>query len=372
MPTNPKLPLLEGLISPPERQAILQARPTAPIHPLAALLIGESPQTRLIAANTERALGRVRGHDAPWIDTQRKRLLQTDTLTEPASALAELRAYGALLEAGLSVAATPTTSTRAQPDFKVRFGNEEMRVEVHAKQHDESMATEIELFHRTDVAEGATQSTSQPPSRVTIRTLAVQPFGRPRPGKPDDTVQTTAISKVSQIKDDEAQFTEGIPALLWLDLQDAHNLSMALSVEDCSPMASWRGSLSSGVLWYALYGWRGAPVFEHHCPLLPFEGRGLRPMAHDGRFRRSARLSAVLISFPHATVLSESFRAAARLPQTFQRHFSLLPYAHLPSSIINWCPDQVKDTIALQARMICAIAGHSYSPPQEAGCGACR
>lgn len=364
MPKNAKLPLLEGLLSAEERDTILRARATAPFHPFAVLLTGESPSTQLIAANTERALGRVARRDEQWLNSLKRRLLQTEPLTEPASALAELRVYGALLEAGLDVSSIPANTSGAKPDFTVRFNNEEMHVEVHAKQHDEAMAEEIENFHRATYEESVAQSESAPRPSVTVRMIDVQPFGRPRPGKMDDTTRTNAISKISQIKNDERQFTEGIPALLWLDFQDAQNLGMALSVEDLSPVVSWRGSVNSGVLWYALYGWKGAPVFERHCLLVPFPGRRIVPMQHDGRFRRSTKLSAVLISFPNAILLAESIQATAPISEDFRRHFPGLPWAHISSSIINWFPNQVKESVAMQARTICMMTGDAaYAPP---------
>jgi hypothetical protein len=362
MPKNVKLPLLDSLLSAEERDTILHARSTAPFHPLAVLLTGESPSTQLIAANTERALGRVMSRDQQWLKSMKKRLLQTEPLTEPASVLAELRAYGALLEAGLDVFPVPATGPGTKPDFTVRFNHEEMHVEVQAKQHDDAMAQEIETFHRVACEESVAQSVSAPRPSVTIRMIDVQPFGRP--GKPDDTTRTNAISKISQIKDDERQFTEGVPALLWLDFQDVQNLGMALIGEDLSPVMSWRGLVNSGVLWYALYGWKGAPVFERHCLLIPFKGRSIVPMQHDGRFRRSTKLSAVLISFPNAIMLAESFQPTAPISDTFRRHFPGLPGAHISSSIINWLPNQVKESIAMQARTICTMAGDAaYAPP---------
>jgi hypothetical protein len=360
---NAKLRFLEGLLSAEERDTILRARATAPFHPLAVLLTGNSSSTQLIAANTERALGQVIRRDEQCLNPLKKRLLQTESLTEPASALAELRAYGALLDSGLDVSSIPAATPGAKPDFTVRFNNEEMHVEVQAKTHDEAMAREIEKFHRVTYEASVGKSASAPRPRVSISMIEVQPFGRPRPDKPADTTRTNAICKISQIKDDERQFTEGVPALLWLDFQDAQNLGMALLPEDLSPVISGQGWVNSGVLWYALYGWKGAPVFERHCLLTSFESRSVVPMQHEGRFRRSTKLSAVLISFPNATILAESFRAATPIPDAFRRHFPGLPWAHISSSIINWLPNEVKESIAIQARTICTMAGDAYSPP---------
>jgi hypothetical protein len=123
--------------------------------------------------------------------------------------------------------------------------------------------------------------------------------------------------------------------------------------------------VNSGVLWYALYGWKGAPVFERHCLLVPFNSRSIVPMQHDGRFRRSTKLSAVLISFPNAIMLAESFQPTAPISDTFRRHFPGLPWAHISSSIINWLPNQVKESIAMQARTICTMAGDAAYAPTD-------
>ena len=50
---------------------------------------------------------------------------------------------------------------------------------------------------------------------------------------------------------------------------------MSLICEDLSPVMSYQGRVRSGVLWHALYGWKGAPVFDRHCLLIPFAGKSL-------------------------------------------------------------------------------------------------
>jgi hypothetical protein len=361
MPNETKFHFLEKLLSDEEREAIRRATVPGRFHPLAVLLDGQGNQ--FLAANTERALGWVTRRDERWLKAQKKRLLETATLTEPAAALAELRAYGALLEAGFHVSPFAADASGPKPEFKVRLNDEEMVVEVHSKQYDAAMAREIEKFHAVSPKESSAPTTSDPKPKVEVRVLDVQPFGRPRPGKPHDTTTTNAISKICRIKADEHQLTEGMPSLLWLDFQDAQNLSMALTGEHLSPVMSWQGFVNSGVLWYALYGWKGAPVFERHCLLVPFSTRTIVPMQHDGRFRLSQKLSAVVFSFPNATLLAESFRATAPVSDTFRRHFPYLPWAQVSTSIINWLPDQVKGTISLQARSICTMAGEPYYPP---------
>jgi hypothetical protein len=363
VPRNPKLTTLEGLLSDEERDAIMSARATAPLHPLAVLLTGESPSTTVIAANTERAARHVERRDKKWLGALKKRLLQVHPLTGPASALAELRAYGGLLDAGFDVSPVATAASERKPDFKINCNGEEMHIEVQAKQHDEAMAGELEAFHRTSLEESDAKAVSTTGPCVTISMIDVHPFGKPKPGKPGDTTRTNAISKISQIKEDEHQFTEGVPGLLWLDFQDAQNLGMALICEDVSPVMSYQGRVGSGVLWYVLYGWKGAPVFDRHCLLIPFAGKSVIPMEHDGRFRRSTKLSAVLISFPNATMLAESFRAKAPIPDAFRRQFPGLSWVHLPSSVIDWTANQVEATIPMQMQMICAMANDpAYTP----------
>jgi hypothetical protein len=83
-----------------------------------------------------------------------------------------------------------------------------------------------------------------------------------KPGKPRDSTTTNAISRICAIKQEEEQFRSDLPAILCLDFQDLHTMDMSMTVEQFQPVISWNEHLTTGALWYALYGWKGAPVFE--------------------------------------------------------------------------------------------------------------
>ena len=100
-------------------------------HPVGLLLLREEGQSQE-AVNTNRALKQVSLANMSWLDSMKSRIIGKN-LPDAAGALAELRAYGALLEAGyvvkpVRVMAKPT------PDFTISDGNFSSVVEVHAKQ----------------------------------------------------------------------------------------------------------------------------------------------------------------------------------------------------------------------------------------------
>ncbi|MGC1830518.1 MAG: hypothetical protein WA663_08905, partial [Candidatus Acidiferrales bacterium] len=68
-----------------------------------------------------------------WIEELKPRIVGSNVV-DAASALSELRAYGALLEAGYSVNPVPTDPQKATPDFTITDGTTVALVEVQAKQ----------------------------------------------------------------------------------------------------------------------------------------------------------------------------------------------------------------------------------------------
>jgi len=323
-------------------------------HPIVELLLREDGKSQQ-ATNTQRALKHISSADEQWLDKLKPRLLGPNAI-EAASALAELRAYGSLLEAGYRVIPIPTDPIKPTPDFTISDGGGEVIVEVHAKQfYDE---TEKNLgTHSKWVAE-------QPKSPgVTSYVHAVYPFGKPQPGRPGDTTTTNAISRLCQIKQRGHQFTAGKPSILWLDFQDLHTGNMSLTAEQFQPLLSSREHVTSGALWYAWYGWKGAPVFEqcHYSHLdLPSQ---IQFMGHDGRFRQSSKPSAVVMSLPSATMLAESPQGGHQLPPSIRLRYLGLPWAGIQHSIAEWSPGLVGKTLSRDTALICAFHSAASAPP---------
>jgi len=355
---------LQQLLSTDERSAISKAVVGKKPHPVLHLLDGEEEECRQIAVNTDRALKHVMLRDKAWIDKLKPRLVQTADLAEPASALSEIRSYGALLEAGIQVSPVKV-GQKPTPEFSVQIGSANAQVEVHAKQFDHMTDQQIEDHHQALAEELQEKLNVAPPGQtvMAVRMTEVFPFGEPDAEKPGDTTTTNAISRLCSIKAREHQFEEGTPSILWLDFQDPHSWNMSLTADQLRPVHSWHGMLTSGALWYAFFGWKGAPVFDRfHRSLNP---RAIVEMAHPGRFRLSKMLSAVVISLPTETVLVESPRPIVRLADDFRCQFIHLPWAKVEHWTAEWEPDLVRRTIDLESRMLLAIAGNGAACAPE-------
>jgi len=148
-----------------------------------------------------------------------------------------------------------------------------------------------------------------------------------------------------------------------MDFQDLHTWDMALGPEQFNPLLSWRDHITSGAIYYALYGWKGAPVYEqvHYSHLdLPSQ---IQQMEHDGRFRLSTLASAVIVSLPTATILAETPRTARQLSPSVRLRCLGLPHAGLQHSIAEWTTGQVASTLNANAKLICGLIGEK--PPVD-------
>jgi hypothetical protein len=344
---------LEEFLTPEEQHTFRQLVPVGRPHPISNLLSRDDGRTQH-AVNTERALRRVAHSDRAWIEQARPRIVGADVI-DAAAALAELRAYGALLEAGYPVKPVPTNPRKATPDFAIEDGATTTLVEVHAKQFYAMTEKEFQK-HRKWISE-------QPilPG-VTSYIHVLHPFGGAVPGKPGDSTTTNAISRICAIKQEEEQFRSDLPAILWLDFQDLYTMDMSMTVEQFQPVISWNEHLTTGALWYALYGWKGAPVFEQcHYSHLDLPSRIIR-MAHDGRFFQPTKLSSVVVSFPKATILAESPIKEKQLPKNIRLRYMGLPWAGIQHTVAEWTSGLVVLTLQRHAALIDGLLG-STPPP---------
>ena len=198
-----------------------------------------------------------------WLNRTKTRIVQTKDFEECASALAEIRCYGAMLEAGFDIQPVPRAKLPT-PDFEYKVGNERSIVEVATKlEHDEQTkrAKEIAAGRTPEGVERSSVNTKGAKAEITISVN--HPFGAPNPEKEGDTTQTNAISRICSIKKKETQAASGKSAILWLDFRDLGGWPEMLTEQDTAPLiAGHGGTLTSGPFWYAFYGWKGAPIFE--------------------------------------------------------------------------------------------------------------
>lgn len=272
------------------------------------------------------------------------------------SALAEIRAYGGLIEAGFAV--TPILRRdEATPDFRIDAGDGEITVEVFAKHQDKQQDALLDAVHSaTDpLPEGAERRVYLSGHAEVISTVVtLTPAGRPDPTKAQDSVQANMISRVCAIKQNEKQILADRPALMIMDFAQFGGPIAAtfLTAGQTAPIETGHQGITCGAFWYALYGWKQAPIFEEGS-------HRLVRMEHDGRFRlqgmAKSKVSAVLVVLADSTVLLENPWAIHRLPPQARFALCRFPWFDLTKSLADWHPGDLEQQIAIHRRMIEAM-----------------
>ena len=300
-----------------------------------------------------------------WLQSLKPRLVDPADPEEAAAALAELRAYGALLEAGFNVQPIPTTSTPTA-DFTANAGDGDFVVEVFAKHQDDSQKSLLEDIESGNTPIGVHRSTSgQGNVSMEITVAELHPGGAPDPSKMHDSVQANLISRVCAAKGKETQFPTDMPSILWIDFTTFGLWPEALKLEQCCPVLSGHHGLTSGALWYAFYGWRGAPIFEEDF----FPNDRVVPMGHDGRFRlngaKKSKLSAAVINLHNECTILENPWATNRLPDHARRFIERLPWFDLTRAICDWEPMDADKQVSLGTNLINSMKAwrDRLSPP---------
>ena len=298
-----------------------------------------------------------------WLDKQKQRLLDLNGVNNASASMAEIRVYGGLLEAGFKV--TPIDSKKGipTPDFRLDSHDDSVEIEVASKHQPEKEADKRELIHKAMNTNGAKfpEDVEYCERRYKDRVCKIAvselfPSGAPDPKKSGDSVQSNAISGICAIKGDEKQFSGKSPAILVVDLTafgGREIASMSFSnPSQASPLICGHEGLTSGFLWYAMYGWSGAPIFEQSTT-------SIVQMQHEGRFRLSnqkkSKLSAVLFLLPTDVVLFENPWSKFRLPDDVRTRLCCYPYSNLAYSICDWRIGDAEKQIALHCHMICTL-----------------
>jgi hypothetical protein len=240
--------------------------------------------------------------DDDWLRSLVPRLRQMDDPEEAAASLAELRAYGAFLEAGFEVKPIPVKD-ESTPDFEVDAGDGPVTVEVFAKHQDNSEDQLWEDIQAGKTPEGVERKAYKAKgSDIEMTIWEQRPGGSPDRGKLDDSVQANVISRICGAKGDEKQFPADKPSPLWIDLRSFGAWPGVVKLEQCTPLMSGHHGLTSGALWYAFYGWKGAPLFEEDFPL----HERVVKMGHDGRFRlrgkKRSKLSGAILALTEGLI----------------------------------------------------------------------
>lgn len=283
-----------------------------------------------------------------------RRSTNMENISDAAAAVAELRAFGSMLEAGMNPKPLPAGGKRGStPDFEADTDGDTVTIEVHAKHEDGAQTARRKAMLAGEDVPGVERSSTKIGDYLfTTRVSVWHPGGAPNPMKPNDSVQTNLISKLCAVKGKERQRRDGVPAVLWLDLNTFDPMSENL-IDQTEPLESYPLGLVSGAIWHAFYGWKGAPIFED------WHQRTFT-MQHDGRFRRGGAtksgLAAAIICFERGLVLYENPSALVPLPASFRHRCLRLPWFKIAPSVVDWVEGSAAGHISLAEAQIKALA----------------
>jgi len=323
-------PPFDQLITEQEIQALRALGPN-PVHPLVTVALhpGSHASLNMMSINTCRALHYVLASFSKWASNLKPRLLSQTELSSAESALAEIRACGALLEAGYPVVlGGKNADTGVTPEFHVTL---------------DAVETIVEVWNR-----------NKPQNFVTAGgTLA--PFGAPNPDKEGDSILTNVIQRVAGIKDREHQAAVEQPFVVWADLQSVETMRFDYS-DHLAVIMNDNGRLLSGGYWYALYGRKGDPLFEGG-----YLKQETSKMLHEGRYHATmkhgdpTRLSGILFASPRSTAFMEHPAPVNPVPTAFRKLLINIPRFDIDASLANWSVGLVSKTVELQRQMIAGI-----------------
>ena len=338
-------PNFSAMFSDPEREKILNAPLKDRAHPTKRILRPSNRRAQYVATNTERAVSIIQKTTPAWLKKIKPRLLEMDNYSDVSAVLGEIRAFGYMLLAGMSVEPIPETNSPTA-DFKIVVDEMEIFVEVHSKQYDGVESSNLTKFNNgEELPEIETRRDAN--GKVCSRMIEVTPFGTPIPG---ELVAENVISRMAAIKGTKKQFPEGKLAILWLDFQD-ELWDMGPKYDSIFPISTWNGEFSSGEFWYAFYGWNGAPIFEK-ASFNTYNIGNIRPMRHDGLFINKSKANAIFMLFGNKSILIENPFIESIIPEKLRKNIYAMPRFNQEYSYLRWPCDNLKDRINYEKDII--------------------
>ena len=187
------------------------------------------------------------------------------------------------------------------------------------------------------------------------------PFGKTT--KPTENSIIQAIQKISQIKQGSKQAVNGKPFILYIDLDTGNIRGMSHLFDTTYPIHySKDGEITSEIIWHAMYGKKGYPIFERHpyymlpCSkswwyklknklvkhknTIPFD-KLICTMNHDGRFLTDHYVSAVIFRCENHVIICENQYANNKLHRSTRLHLKRIPKVDIAKSILNLIPGMI-------------------------------
>lgn len=318
-------------------------------HPFKRILFPESERDLQVAINTEIAMRHILPDNHKWICRLGPRLLDLKDYSHSSSALSEIRAFGDLLRCGVSVKPKPENTSENTPDFVVSNEKQQVFIEVHAKQINNEEGKRLNNFLQDPFnIDGGNYSTQS--HGISVAEYINTPFGKPT--KSGESVRANFISKIAKTKQDEAQFEEDIPSILWLDFQD-ETWDMFPLAKAVLPIISSNGAFYSGGIWYAFYGWKDAPIFEHNSIDIFYP---LEKMQHPGRFENQTKIDAAILSFQRSIVILENPSSKKPVSPSLWKQICSHQWFNFEDSYMNWPSQDLPQRIESEKNKIRSIA----------------
>jgi hypothetical protein len=329
-------------------------------HPLKRLLFPQDEWSNQIAVNTENALRQIlfsKNGPGKLYREWKSRILDIDDYSSSSSALGEIRAFGNLLSTGLPI----KRKSKFGADFSIENNNNRVLIEVFSKQSDIIESDKLDKFNNRPLVERAyntkTSLNSDAVDRFIVDIHSTIPFGQPKNIK--ESITENAISKLASIKNKEHQISETETSLLWLDFQD-ETWNLLATPEIIFPIRTWNRGFYSGELWYAFYGWKGAPIFEGFRNDI-FSSDLLFRMRHEGRFRTNTKLDAVVISLKRNTFILENPYSKKPLKKSVLERLIFLAwfnikYSYTKYSYTKWLEPNLEQRIELEKQRIISLS----------------
>jgi len=214
-----------------------------------------------------------------WLNKKIKNFKKSSTKENLSALLSEIRCHG---EIKYAFEEFKIYYPDAGSDFIIDFFGKKVQIETYTPQEskDEDKKTKECILN---------EETNYSNHKITIKAELKAPFGLPQ--RPKDNTQYEAVSKFSGIKEckEGKQFSKDAISILWIDLNDPTIFPFSLA-EQCQPILTFNGKITSGAFWYAFYGKKGDWIYND----FGFSLCNAVKMEFDGRFKRGTLIDFVI------------------------------------------------------------------------------
>ncbi len=247
-----------------------------------------------------------------WINSKVNDLKKAD-ITGISSIMGEIRALGYLHDVFVN---NLCPKTGKGPDFEANLSNKKIVIEVN---------TQLGSQKNTIIDHG-----SRTTGNISIGVREIVPYSFPVREK--DNITGNAVSKIAGIKCLEHQFQKDNINILWIDYLDPISWIFDMNEQD-HPISVFNKTITSGPLWWAMYGKKGNSIFDDlqigHGTDFPYK------LEFDGKLSKDSFLDFVVFVNPFNTIVFQNHYRINTPDEIFLALFGL-PFFKYNDSWINF------------------------------------